>query len=600
MSAPTDSGLFAVAPMSGWRLAPGVELLGEFEGAAFNERPWLLRRGDGQVIQMSRLLYAIASYLDGKAASAEIAEAVSARTGRTLSADNVEYLIAQKLVPLGVIGESGQTALPRSRALLALRFRVRVVPAWAHRRLSLLLRPLFAPSVIVSMLAALVGTDLAIGFTTRTGPSAATRDLASHPALLLLITGMLFASAAIHEMGHATAVRYGGGNPGVMGVGIYLVWPVFYTDVSDAYRLDRKGRLRTDLGGVYFNAIVITACSCLYLSTHYLPLLIFIVVGHIQILWQFLPFVRMDGYWILSDLVGVPNLFAFMGPILVSFGRTKDPRMTARLGRIKPWARRVITVWVAFTFAILAINAAFIIWTGPRILTTDLVAGRGRALSIGSDFAAGNVVGGLNDITSLVLLIIPAAGILLIAALLSLRTARAVIRWWPEHRVRATSLGAVGLAALAAFAFEFVPNEITRPLEGGLGGSYWNYYNSPTTAPTRSASPPPLSGTSPVSDRYRTASDQAQIHHRQPLAGSAAQTPPALNSSARTSAPATTRVTPSTIDGPASTAQPKLPADQFSPAVPSSSPTAAPIASLEPAIPTTPVTVSPPLSRPLR
>src|SRR5580658_6281703 len=110
----------AVAPMSGWRLAPGVELLGEFEGPAFSERPWLLRRGDGQVIQMSRLLYAIASYLDGKAASAEIAEAVSARIGRSLSAENVEYLVSQKLTPLGVIGDvSTETALPRPRALLS-------------------------------------------------------------------------------------------------------------------------------------------------------------------------------------------------------------------------------------------------------------------------------------------------------------------------------------------------------------------------------------------------------------------------------------------------------------------------------------------------
>src|ERR1700722_9621541 len=393
MSASNRGNLLAAVPQGRWHLAQGAELLGEFEGWAPNERRWLLRRGDGQVIQMSRLLYAIASYLDGKAASAEIAEAVSTRTGRSLSADNVEYLISHKLVPLGVVGDvAKQTALPRSRALLALRFRVQVLPAWAHRHISLLLRPLFAPSVVLVMLGGLVGTDLAIALTQRAGPSEATRDLANHPALLLFITALLFMSAAIHEMGHATAVRYGGGNPGVMGVGIYLVWPVFYTDVSDAYRLDRRGRLRTDLGGVYFNAIVLTACSCIYLSTHYLPLLIFIVVGHLQILWQFIPFVRMDGYWILSDLVGVPNLFAFMGPILVSFGRTKDPRTAARLVRIKPWARRVITVWVGLTVAILAVNAAVIVWTGPRILTTDLVASRGRALSIGSEIAAGNLI----------------------------------------------------------------------------------------------------------------------------------------------------------------------------------------------------------------
>ena len=40
-----------------------------------------------------------------------------------------------------------------------------------------------------------------------------------------------------------------------MGAGLYIVWPAFYTDVTDAYRLGRGGRLRTDLGGIYFNAI---------------------------------------------------------------------------------------------------------------------------------------------------------------------------------------------------------------------------------------------------------------------------------------------------------------------------------------------------------
>ena len=63
-------------------------------------------------------------------------------------------------------------------------------------------------------------------------------------------------SAAFHEIGHAAACRYGGGRPGGMGAGIYMVWPAFYTDVTDAYRLPRRARLRTDLGGIYFNAVI--------------------------------------------------------------------------------------------------------------------------------------------------------------------------------------------------------------------------------------------------------------------------------------------------------------------------------------------------------
>ena len=40
------------------------------------------------------------------------------------------------------------------------------------------------------------------------------------------------------------------------GLGLYIVWPAFYTDVTDSYRLPRRDRLRVDLGGLYFNAIV--------------------------------------------------------------------------------------------------------------------------------------------------------------------------------------------------------------------------------------------------------------------------------------------------------------------------------------------------------
>jgi hypothetical protein len=57
------------------------------------------------------------------------------------------------------------------------------------------------------------------------------------------------ASAAFHECGHATACRYGGARPGNIGVGSYLVWPSFFTNVTDSYRLDQAARIRTDLGG---------------------------------------------------------------------------------------------------------------------------------------------------------------------------------------------------------------------------------------------------------------------------------------------------------------------------------------------------------------
>ena len=99
----------------------------------------------------------------------------------------------------------------------------------------------------------------------------------------------------------------------VIGVGIYLVWPSFFTNVTDSYRLSRAGRLRTDLGGLYFNLVFMLALAGIYVATSAEILLLVIAITHLEMLEQLLPFVRFDGYFILSDLIGVPDLFARVG-----------------------------------------------------------------------------------------------------------------------------------------------------------------------------------------------------------------------------------------------------------------------------------------------
>src|SRR3954464_8723807 len=85
------------------RLADGVELLGAFEGSGCQEPPHLLRRKDGQVIQVSRLVYLVASSLDDDAELDRVAERVSREFGQELSPENVAYLIDDKLRPTGVV-----------------------------------------------------------------------------------------------------------------------------------------------------------------------------------------------------------------------------------------------------------------------------------------------------------------------------------------------------------------------------------------------------------------------------------------------------------------------------------------------------------------
>jgi putative peptide zinc metalloprotease protein len=124
---------------------------------------------------------------------------------------------------------------------------------------------------------------------------------------MLAILGVLFVSGVFHEFGHAAALRYGGGQVRGMGAGFYLVCPALYTDTTDAYRLGRWARVRTDLGGFYFHLIFALGLVGLYLPTGWEFLLLVVLVIDMGIIYQCMPFVRFDGYWTLANLTGIPD-----------------------------------------------------------------------------------------------------------------------------------------------------------------------------------------------------------------------------------------------------------------------------------------------------
>ena len=156
-------------------------------------------------------------------------------------------------------------------------------------------------------------------------------------------------SAGFHELGHAAAARYGGATPGGMGMGLYLVWPAFYTDVTDAYRLPKRDRLRVDLAGLYFNAVVAVVTMAVWLVVRSDALLLLVALQVLQMVKQLSPVIRADGYHILSDATGVPDLYAHMGPTLRRLlpGRRREP--SALTGR----ARLLVTVWVLIVVPVL-------------------------------------------------------------------------------------------------------------------------------------------------------------------------------------------------------------------------------------------------------
>jgi putative peptide zinc metalloprotease protein len=153
-----------------------------------------------------------------------------------------------------------------------------------------------------------------------------------------------------------------------MGVGIYLIWPAFYTDATDNYRLSRLARLRTDLGGVYFHLIFALAILGLYFVTgqEYLLLLVLLVV--LEVIGQFSPFARFDGYWVLADAIGVPDFFSQVGPFLRSIVSPRRWR-GAKLPPLKPWAKRVFVAYAVVTIPLLTLFFILMVKNLPALVS---------------------------------------------------------------------------------------------------------------------------------------------------------------------------------------------------------------------------------------
>src|SRR4051794_29701025 len=387
------------------RRATDVELIGRFEDSGFKEPPYIARRRDGQVVQLAPLLYALAEEVDGRRDTAQIAEALSHRIRRDVTPDVVESLLEAHLRRLGIVAQrNGVTAeVQKVDPLLALKFRTKVVPERLVHALTTVFRPLFLPPVMaVASVAfvALVGWLFGVH-----GISQGLRHVLYQPALLFMLLGGVVLATAFHELGHATAVRYGGARPGVMGVGVYIVWPAFYTDITDAYRLPKWGRLRADVGGMYFNAVFALAVAGAYAVTGFEPLLLLVVLQAFAIVQQSLPFLRLDGYYIVSDLTGVPDMLSRIRPVLASLAPWR--RADERVIELKPWVRVVVSAYVVLVIPLLVALFALMLVHAPRAFATawdSLQVRWGRV-------AAGEPLGpSAKDVLQMAVLVLPCLG----------------------------------------------------------------------------------------------------------------------------------------------------------------------------------------------
>jgi putative peptide zinc metalloprotease protein len=467
--APGDSPAPAPASELPPRLAEGIELVGRFEDSGFKEAPFIARRSDNQMVQMPPMLYALAETIDGEADEAELARRFSERIQRQVEPDMVSELLDKQLRPLGVVAERDGSSpeVESVDPLLALKFRTKVIPDGVVRTITTLFKPLFLPAVVVLVVLAFVALDVWL-FGVH-GISQSLRKVIYDPSLMFMLFGGVVLATAFHEIGHATGTRYGGAKPGVMGVGVYIVWPAFYTDITDAYRLGKAGRLRADMGGMYFNMIFGLTVAGLYALTGFEPLLLLIVLQTFAIVQQSLPLLRLDGFYIISDLTGVPDMLTRVKPVLRRLipGREPDPRVT----ELKPWVRRVVTAYICTVVPLIALLFVLMLIHAPRAFATGYDSLAVHYTRVGPDFSKGRTGQGILSVFEMLVLVLPLMGMLYTFGRVGKRAGAGTWTWSAKHPARRAGLALGTVVAAGVVAFLWWPNGDYRPIQPGEKGT---------------------------------------------------------------------------------------------------------------------------------
>ena len=213
----------------------GLELLGEVSGSGYKQGAALVRRADGQMVQLGPLMFTLLEEIDGQKDNAELAgrDVPATRARLRGGARRRAGREARRAGAAGRLGgERPREAQPAAGpALEGAGHRPEGHQA-DHRTLRAPLPPVAARAAC-SWASPSSSGSCSSTRASRRPP----RRRSTAPSCCCSSSASASPPRASTRSATPSACRYGGGRPGGMGAGIYMVWPAFYTDVTDAYRL---------------------------------------------------------------------------------------------------------------------------------------------------------------------------------------------------------------------------------------------------------------------------------------------------------------------------------------------------------------------------
>ena len=272
---------------------------------------------------------------------------------------------------------------------------------------------------------------------------------------------------AIHELGHALAVKHWGGDVSESGITLFMLTPAPYVDASAANGFRKKHQRMIVSGiGIMTELLIAAIALLLFLNTESslfrdVAFVVMTICGFSSLLFNGNPLLRFDAYYMLCDALDLPNLSTrsrqYWSNLLTRLVAGKKYTSEFQLAKgERGWLFAYAPLSITF---FLFLFTSIILWLGEESLIAAVLGGIYLGYSsilkplygLGKQIIS-SVPAGINRLTTRLTLTIATASLLLLAFFVpvpSTTTTQGVV-WAPdESRLRPETAGFISQLPLA-------------------------------------------------------------------------------------------------------------------------------------------------------
>ena len=316
---------------------------------------------NGRFFRLKEAEHFIAQQLDGTTTLEEVCRRIEERFGTAVSKDKLERFI-ERLHGLGLLTDARQPAFTRGpRRLAGDIFYIRVRAFDPNQFLEQTIGKIkfFFTAPFVALTTTLI--VFALGLTVSNWPEIR-RDFVGlfHVESLLLAWMISLVVLTLHEFAHGYTCKYFGGQVHELGFLLIYLQPAFYCNISDAWLFPEKSkRLWVSFAGAFFEMFLWAISTIVWRLTdpsttiNHLALVV-TATSAVRSLFNLNPLIKLDGYYLLSDWLEVPNLRRRAFGYLSSCVKRPWAALTGGLPEVSARERRIYLIYgvLAATYSI--------------------------------------------------------------------------------------------------------------------------------------------------------------------------------------------------------------------------------------------------------